>query len=312
MTRNVFLFPGQGSQEVGMGQALAAASPAAAALFEEADAILGWSIRKFCWEGPEEELRRTDRTQPALYVTSAASLAILTERGIAGSIAAGHSVGEYAALYAAGAFDFATGLRLVEVRSRAMHEASQRYPGGMAALLGMETAVAEECCETVRHEHKGHVSVANLNSPGQVVISGESRALDLAIRLARMKGAVKVIPLAVAGAWHCSLMKEAETQLAEAIEKAEIRDPAFPVIANVTAAPVASAAEIRELLVRQVCGSVRWAESIQAIEATGADRYIEVGHGAVLSGLMKRLAKKAVAVKAATPDEINSIVTSGQ
>jgi [acyl-carrier-protein] S-malonyltransferase len=294
-----------------MGQALAAASPAAAALFEQSDAILGWSIRKFCWEGPDEELRRTDRTQPALYVTSAAALSVLKERGIEGSVAAGHSVGEYAALYAAGAFDFATGLRLVEVRSRAMHEASLRNPGGMAALLGMETAVAEECCETVRHEHKGHVAVANLNSPGQVVISGESRALDLAIRLARMKGAVKVIPLAVAGAWHCSLMKEAETQLEAAIQKAEIRDPVFPVIANVTAAPASSAAEIRELLVRQVCGSVRWAESITAIEAMGVNRYIEVGHGAVLCGLMKRLAKKAVAVRAGTPEEIDQIADCG-
>jgi [acyl-carrier-protein] S-malonyltransferase len=308
--KNVFLFPGQGSQAVGMGRALAEAAPAAARLFEEADRILGWSLREIAWNGPEEELKRTDRTQPALYVTSMASVAVLAERGIAPGLCAGHSVGEYAALATAGVFDFETGLRLVALRGEAMHEASVKAPGGMAALLGIEVDVAEAVCAEVRQAGKGMIAVANLNAPGQIVISGEADALAAASALAKERGAVKVMPLAVAGAWHCDLMKSAEARLAPAIRAATFLPPVVPVVANVTARPVSSVDEIRELLVRQVCGTVRWSDSIRAIEADGGGRYIEAGAGGVLAGLMKRIAKGTSAVKAGTPDEIAAIAAN--
>ncbi|MEK8022252.1 MAG: ACP S-malonyltransferase [Candidatus Hydrogenedentota bacterium] len=307
MTRNVFLFPGQGSQSVGMGKALADKYPQAAEIFRQADEILGWNLTKFMWEGPEEELRRTDRTQPALFVTSVVSHELLKAKGIVPQFAAGHSVGEYAALHAAGVFDFETGLRLVDARSRAMHEASVAHPGGMAAILGLEEPAVEVICQMVEAEHKGLVEVANLNSPGQVVISGESKALDLAIRLARMRGAIKVIPLAVAGAWHCYLMRSAEEKLTPVVHASKMSDPQLTIFANVTSEPVVTADKVRELLIKQVCAPVRWAESIRRIEAMGADRYIEVGHGSVLSGLMKRIAKKAHVVRAGLPEEIDAI-----
>lgn len=305
--KNVFLFPGQGSQAAGMGRALAEASPVAARLFAEADRILGWSLREIAWNGPEEELKRTDRTQPALYVTSMAAAAVLGERGIAPGICAGHSVGEYAALATAGVFDFETGLQLVALRGEAMHAASVKAPGGMAALLGLEVEVAEAVCAEARRAGKGLIAVANLNAPGQIVISGEAAALEFATALAKERGAAKVMPLAVAGAWHCDLMKSAEERLAPAIRAANFSPPGVPVVANVTARPVASVEEIRELLIRQVCGTVRWNDSIRAIEADGGGRYIEAGSGGVLSGLMKRIAKGASAARAGTPEEIAAI-----
>lgn len=302
--KTAFLFPGQGSQFIGMEQSLDAAFPEAHAIFAEADDLLGWKLSDIMANGPEEELRRTDRTQPALYVTSAAALAALKSRGVAPTFAAGHSVGEYAALLAADVFDFATGLRLVQLRSEAMHRASQAHPGGMAALLGMEESAAREICDTVTHEHKGVIEVANLNSAGQVVISGDERALDLAIRLARMKGVLKVIPLKVAGAWHCPLMKVAEEELAPSIRAAAFRDPKITVVANVTAKPILSAEMARDLLIRQVCGSVRWSDCVLEIAQSGAERFLEVGAGGVLTGLMKRIKKDAVATRAGTAEEI--------
>lgn len=304
--KTAFLFPGQGSQSVGMGKELAVRFPVAAKVFEEADAILGWNLTTFAWEGPEDELRRTDRTQPALFVSSVASLLALREQGIEAGYAAGHSVGEYAALFAADVFDFETGLKLVAARSSAMHEASLHHPGGMAAILGMELAAVEQLCSDVETEHKGLVEVANLNSPGQVVISGEAKSLDLAIRLARMRGAIKVVSLPVAGAWHCFLMKSAEAALAPIIETSSFHEPKIPVIANVTAEVVTTAAMAKELLIRQVCGRVRWADSIKTMDELGVERYIEVGNGNVLSGLMKRLVKKAVVHRAGTPQDIET------
>lgn len=305
--KTAFLCPGQGSQFIGMGKALADAVPAAAALAREADEVLGWKLSEIMWAGPEEELRKTSATQPALYVTSAMAVAALSERGIAPDLAAGHSVGEYAALYAAGVFDFATGLRLVKLRSEAMNRASQTHPGGMVAFLGMEEAAAREVCASVLEEHKGVVEVANLNSPGQVVVSGDAVALDLAVRLGRMKGALKAVPLKVAGAWHCSLMKMAEDELAPAIRAADFRAPRIPVVANVTGKVAATPDEIKDLLVRQVCGSVRWSDCVLELVALGAERFLEAGAGEVLTGLMKRIKKDAVAKRAGTPEEIAAL-----
>ncbi len=302
-----FLCPGQGSQFVGMGKALADAVPAAAALAAEADEVMGWKLSDVMGNGPVEELTKTSATQPALYVTSAMAIVALAEKGIRPDLAAGHSVGEYAALYAAGVFDFATGLRLVKLRSEAMSRASQAHPGGMVAFLGTEEPAAREVCAAVLEEHKGVVEVANLNSPGQVVISGDAVALDLAVRLGRMKGVLKAIPLKVAGAWHCSLMKAAEEELAPAIRAAAFSAPRIPVVANVTGKAVSTPDEIKDLLVRQVCGSVRWSDCVHELVALGADRFLETGAGEVLTGLMKRIKKDALARRAGTPEEIAAL-----
>lgn len=305
--KTAFLCPGQGSQFIGMGKAFADAVPAAARLAAEADDVMGWKLSDVMWSGPEEELRKTSATQPALYVTSAMAIVALAERGVTPDLAAGHSVGEYAALYAAGVFDFATGLRLVKLRSESMQRASQSHPGGMVAFLGVEEPLAREVCAAVLEEHKGVVEVANLNSPGQVVVSGDAVALDLAVRLGRMKGVLKAIPLKVAGAWHCTLMKAAEEELAPAIRAAEFQAPRIPVVANVTGKAATTPDEIKDLLIRQVCGSVRWSDCVLELVALGADRFLETGAGEVLTGLMKRIKKDAVARRAGTPEEIAAL-----
>jgi len=306
--KKAFIFPGQGSQAVEMGKALAEKFSVAAEIFDRANNILGWDLKKIAWEDPNEELVRTDRTQPALFTTSVAALEVLRSFGIEPDAVAGHSIGEYAALYSAKVFDFETGLKLVDIRARAMHSASLSNPGGMAALLGIDLDNAIECCRLVEKEGKGIVSVANINSPGQVVISGETSALDLAIRLSRMRGVTKVVPLKVAGAWHCGLMKSAEEELAKAVDEFKFSDPEIPVIANVTALEVTKSDDIKKLLVKQVCGSVLWSHSIERISQMGAELFIEVGHGGVLSGMMKRIVKSAKSARAGTPEEIEKIV----
>lgn len=306
--RRGFLFPGQGSQSVGMGRSLAQAYPSAKALYDEASEILGWDFIGTVWDGPEDELLRTDRTQPAIYVASAAAFTVLSENDIRPTIVAGHSVGEYAALFAAGALSFEEGLRLVKARSEAMQEASLQKKGGMVALLGMDEDGAEEVCEDVRKESAAGITVevANLNSPGQVVISGEEAALDLASRLARMRGALKCIPLAVSGAWHSSLMKPAEEMLAPVIERAPVKDASVPVIVNVSAEQVTRAGELKECLVRQVCGAVRWEQSMRRI-LDEVDEIYEVGHGRVLAGIMKRIDRRRKVFPVGEPEDLEKL-----
>lgn len=296
MTGVGVIFPGQGSQAIGMGKELAAAFPAASELYDRAEGILGWPLKTVAWTGPEEDLRRTDRTQPALYVSSAAAFAILAELGIEPVIAAGHSVGEYAALYSAGVFDFDTGLRLVKARSEAMHRASVEIPGGMIAFLGMSEAEARPVCDDVARERGGRVEVANLNSPGQVVISGDNRSLDLAERLARMRGSLKCIRLKVAGAWHSSLMKGAEDALAPIIEATPFNNARIPVVVNRTGEALTDAAALKSNLIRQVTSAVRWSDSVVTMLGKGVEFFIEAGNGNVLSGLMKRIDRRAKAV----------------
>jgi [acyl-carrier-protein] S-malonyltransferase len=281
------IFPGQGSQQPGMGRELAETYDEAKAVFAEADDILGRPISKLCFEGGEDELKRTSNTQPALYVTSCAALAVLRSEGIDGSMTAGHSLGEYTALFAAGAIDFATGLRLVQVRGRAMEQAGRNRPGTMAAVLGLNEDQVEDICR--RASSAGVVVAANWNSPGQVVLSGEEPALDRAIELAKEAGARRAVKLVVGGAFHSPLMGEAVELLQAELAGAAIARPNLIFVANVTAQFESDPETIRRLLGLQVTSCVRWSDSITTMAGAGARNFIEVGSGSVLTGLLRRI-----------------------
>jgi [acyl-carrier-protein] S-malonyltransferase len=286
-----FLFPGQGAQAVGMGQALAEAFPVARETFAEADAALGFPLSAICWEGPPERLRETRYTQPALLTHSVAAWRLLEQRGLLPDWTAGHSLGEYSACVAAGAIGFRDAVRLVHLRGTLMYEAGQQRPGTMVAVLGVEREAAERLCRSV--EGVGIVVPANLNAPGQVVLSGERAAVVAAAAAAAGFGAKKVVMLDVSGAFHSPLMESAARGLAGALDATEIRAARCPVIANVSAAPVRAADEIREALKRQVLGAVRWEESMRRLLAQGVDRFVEVGTGKVLRGLLRGIDRGA-------------------
>lgn len=305
MTRLAFLMPGQGSQAVGMGRALSDAFPEARARFEEADRILDRPLTRTMWEGPEETLKETEWTQPALYAVSCAAADVLAARGVAPAAAAGHSVGEYAAHYAAGSIDFADGLRLVAVRAAAMGAAARARPGGMAAVLGPADDEVEAICAAAAAETGRVVVPANFNAPGQVVISGETDAVERAAALAQERGA-KVRLLNVSGAWHSPLMADATRALAGAIPGAPWRAPRVPVVANVDAAVHADPEAVRRSLVEQVEGAVRWSATVLALGGLGAESYLEVGSGAVLKGLMKRIVKGSRAASFGDPKDLEA------
>lgn len=284
----VFQFPGQGSQKVGMGADLFASVPGARELFEEADAILGVPLSRLCFEGPEAELTRTENTQPALFLVSMAALRALEQAGIRPAAVAGHSLGEYSALAAAGALSFADGLRVVRRRGELMAEVGDRTPGAMAAILGLgPDAVRDVCVEAAAGQV---VEPANYNSPEQTVISGEVEAVERAMALAKERGASRAIRLNVSAPFHCSLMAPLGERMAEVLAATPIETPQVPVVANVTAEYVRTPEEIREALVRQVSGAVRWTESIQRLAADGYDTFVEAGSGRVLTGLAPRIA----------------------
>ena len=286
-----FVFPGQGSQAVGMGKDLAESFACAADIFKRADAALGYAISELCFNGPEEDLKQTINTQPALFVTSAAACEVVRERGCSPAFAAGRSVGEYAALYSAGAFSFEGGLKLVRKRAELMQQAGEANPGTMAAILGL---APEQVVDVVaKASDAGIVVAANFNSPIQTVISGEADAVKRASEIASEMGAKRVVPLSVSGAFHSPLMNSAADALAGELDKAEIHDPAFPVVANYTADFETSAAEIRTNLASQITGSVRWVESVAKMLDAGAGVFIELGAGNVLAGLVKRIAPEA-------------------
>lgn len=297
-----FLFPGQGAQAVGMGRALADAFPAARATFAEADEALGFPLSAICWEGPPERLRETRYTQPALLTHGVAAWRLLEERGLRPDWSAGHSLGEYTACVAAGAIGFRDAVRLVHLRGTLMYEAGQQRPGAMAAVLGVDPEAAGRLCRAV--EAFGVVVPANLNAPGQVVLSGERAAVEAAAAAAPEFGAKKVVLLEVSGAFHSPLMESAARGLAEALDATEIRDPRCPVVANVSAAPVRTADEIRAALKLQVLGAVRWEESMRRLLAEGVDRFVEVGTGKVLRGLLRSIERSAASWNVEDPDSL--------
>lgn len=296
------LFPGQGSQHAGMGKALAEQYAEARAIFEEADEVLGRSLSRLCFEGPEDELQRTENTQPALYVTSAAALAALRSEGVDGGAAAGHSLGEYTALYAVGALDFATGLKLVQDRGRAMEEAGRQRPGTMAAVLGLEDEKVETVCREAS-EGDGVVVAANLNSPGQVVISGDEAALDRALERAKAAGAKRAMKLKVGGAFHSPLMEPAVAILKPQLDAASISAPRLRFVANVSADFLTDPEAIRESLLRQITSCVRWSPSVERLRDAGFTRFVEVGAGKVLTGLLRRIDKELKGANFGAPED---------
>jgi [acyl-carrier-protein] S-malonyltransferase len=287
------LFPGQGSQSVGMGKALYEASPAARAVFDAADAALGFPLSKLCFEGPEEELKLTANTQPAILTHSIAALedlrARFPERLDGATLAAGHSLGEYSANVAAGALAFADAVRLVRQRGRFMQEAVPAGVGAMAAIVGLAPAEVEAAC---REAAQGEaVSPANYNSPEQTVIAGHAGAVERASQACLARGAKRAIPLPVSAPFHCALMSPARERMRPLLEAAAFSDARIPVVTNVDAAPAAAGPELRDALVRQVDSPVRWVESVQRLAREGVDRGLEIGPGNVLAGLVRRIEK---------------------
>ncbi|MHB9035132.1 MAG: ACP S-malonyltransferase [Armatimonadota bacterium] len=284
-----FVFPGQGSQAVGMGMDLYESFDEARVLFDMADEALGFSLSDLCFNGPEDQLTLTINTQPALYVTSCAAYVVAAASGFKPIVAAGHSVGEYAALFAAGAYTFIDGLKLVRERAKLMNAAAQANPGTMAAILGLSP---DQVCEVVaKASDAGIVVAANFNSPIQTVISGEVDAVKRASEIASEMGAKRVVPLSVSGGFHSPLMQDAADALMETLRASEINDLSIPVVANYTAIIENEAEEVRVNLANQITGSVRWVQSVNMMLDLGAEVFIELGSGTVLAGLIKRIAK---------------------
>jgi [acyl-carrier-protein] S-malonyltransferase len=284
-----FLFPGQGSQAVGMGRELAGRFAVAAETFAQADAALGFPISRLCFEGPEEELRLTENTQPAIMTVSVAAARVLAEHGVLPALAAGHSLGEWTAHVIAGTIDFADAVRAVKARGRAMQQAVPAGIGSMAAILALDAAMVAEACDEAIRETGLVVTAANINSPNQTVISGAAGAVEKAAALCKAKGARKVVMLAVSAPFHCALMQPAQDEVARVLDGIRMRDPQIAIAANVTGAIVTTADAARDALIRQVTGAVRWVDCEQALKSAGADLFIEAGPGKVLCGLLKQI-----------------------
>jgi len=306
-----FVFPGQGSQAVGMGKALAEAFPQARAVFDEVDSALSQKLSALMFEGPEAELTLTANAQPALMAVSIAVLRVLQahaglDLAAEAKFVAGHSLGEYSALAAAGAFTLSDAARLLRIRGDAMQKAVAPGEGAMAALLGLDLATARAVCAQAAAETGLVCQVANDNGGGQVVSSGAKAAVERSIELAKEKGAKRGILLPVSAPFHCALMQPAADAMAQALAGVEIRAPVVPLVANVLAAPVSDPAEIRARLVEQVTGSVRWADSVAFMAAEGVDSFYELGSGKVLSGLVKRIAPDAVGTPVGAPADVDA------
>src|SRR5579859_696258 len=338
-----FLFPGQGSQAVGMGADIFEASNAARAVFEAADEALGFSLSSLCFSGPDETLRETINAQPAIVTVSLALLAALQEAfsspedttprvsssqaafswtsPLTPGFTAGHSVGEYAALVVSGALTMQDAIKLVRERGRLMHYEGTVCPGGMAAVIGMDEEALQDVCREATaqssagldanaHVGWGKVAVANYNAPGQIVISGEQSALNAAMELAKARGAKRVIPLAVSGAFHSPVMQPASGGLARAIATTTVRDAAIPVIGNITAAPLTHADEIREEMAQQIASPVQWTRTISYLAGAGVTTFIEIGPGQALTGMVKRIAKGVTTINISNAADIQKAVTT--
>lgn len=324
-----FVFPGQGSQVVGMGADVYASSPAARRVFDAVDKELGFSLSRLCFQGPEDTLRDTVIAQPAIVTVSLALLSALQET-LAGDTAqpswtsplsptftSGHSVGEYTALVVAGAIDLVDAVRLVRERGRLMHHEGTVCPGSMAAIIGMDEDALQDVCReateqalaaygdaSTTHPGMGRVIVANYNAPGQIVISGETQALNRAMELAKARGAKRVIPLAVSGAFHSPVMQPAARELAQALASAPLHDASVPVISNISAEPLTATQAIRDELAQQIAASVQWTRSVEYMVQAGVNIFVEIGPGQALTGLVKRIAKGSTTINVGSEAEV--------
>ncbi len=308
MAATAALFPGQGSQAVGMGADLAQRWHEAAEVFSAADRALDAPLSRLCWEGPEEHLRLTENTQPALLAHSIAAWRVLTARGVAVAAVAGHSLGEYSAVVAAGGLDLGDGVRTVRERGRLMQRAVPVGEGSMAAVLGLDDTQVVEACREVSRGGAGEVVAANFNAPGQVVIAGAAAAVGRAVELCRERGARRAVPLEVSAPFHSPLMAPARAGLAPVLNGLGLEDLAVPVYRNVDAAPVRSAAEVRDGLIRQVDAPVLWSATIRRMRDDGFDTFLEVGTGSVLSGLVRRIDRDATCLAAGTVEQIEQVL----
>ncbi len=303
-----FLFPGQGSQKVGMGKNLADTFPEARAVFEEADAAYGGALTRLCFEGPETELTLTENTQPAILTVSIAACRVLTARGMKPAFVAGHSLGEYSAHVAAGTFAFADAVPLVRRRGQYMQEAVPVGAGAMAAVLGLTPDLVRKACNDAAQGEV--VSPANINAPGQVVIAGATAAVRRASDRARELGAKRVIPVPVSAPFHCALMKPAEDRLAPELRALAVSDPNVPVVANVDAQPKRTGAEAIEALIRQVSAPVQWEAVVECLASQGVTTYVEVGPGRVLTGLVQRIHEGARVLSFSVAGDLAPIATA--
>ena len=301
------IFPGQGAQTIGMGQALAEAYPAARAVFDEVDDALGEKLSDLIWEGEADVLTLTQNAQPALMATSIAALRALEAEGFAvgdAAFVAGHSLGEYSALAAAGSLSVADAARLLRTRGRAMQEAVPVGLGAMAALLGLDLATAREVAAEAAGDQV--CEAANDNDPAQVVVSGHKAAVERAVEIAKTRGAKRAVLLPVSAPFHCALMAPAADVMAAALAEVDINAPVVPLVANVLAAPVTDPEQIRDLLVQQVTGAVRWRESVEAMGAAGVTEMLEVGAGKALSGMVRRINRDIACKPVGTPDDVKA------
>jgi len=336
-TQVAFLFPGQGSQTVGMGADIFSTSTAARHVFGAVDQALGFPLSDLCFHGPEDTLRETINAQPAIVTVSLALLSAFQEAlsapehasswtsPLVPSYTAGHSVGEYAALVAAGALDLESAVQLVRTRGRLMYHEGSVCPGGMAAIIGMDGETLQAVCQeataqavanlpvdttSMFHPGQGQVAVANFNAPGQIVISGEQRALALAMDLAKLRGAKRVIPLTVSGAFHSAVMQPAALGLAQAVETAPIHDAAIPIIGNIDASPLIEAGAIRAELAQQIASPVQWIRTIEHLAQAGVSVFLEIGPGQALTGMVKRIAKGVTTITISNLAEIENAVST--